>query len=68
MFKVELYLGHINKQICTLSESALESDSVRCSTSACYRNRYMHRSRNRSRVVETHHYGGSPFVEFINRI
>ena len=53
---MELYLGHVNKQICTLSESASESDSVRCSTSAYYRNRYMHRSRNRSWAVETHHY------------
>ena len=48
---MELYLGHVNKQICTLSESASGSDSVRCSTSAYYQNR----NRNRGRAVETHH-------------
>ena len=52
---MELYLGHVNKQICTLSESASESDSVRWSTSAYYRNR----NRNQSRAVETHHKPGS---------
>ena len=56
VLKMELYLGHVNKQICTLSESASESDSVRCSTSAYYRNRNRNRNRNRSRAVETHHY------------
>ena len=53
MLKVELYLGHVNKLICTLSESA--SESVRCSISAYYQNWNRNRHRNRSQAVETHH-------------
>ena len=52
VLKMELYLGHVNKQICTLSEGL---DSVRCSTSAYYRNQNRNWNRNRSRAVETHH-------------